>query len=347
MQRKENAEIDQWIEIQKRIVPEFVETLINRYKMLRLIHYYQPIGRRNLASELGMGERIVRKEVNVLKEQGFIDIKAEGMNITKFGYTSLEVLRRYIHRFKGLNGIEEEVVEKLKIKKVLIVPGFYDEDELVLREIGRVASVYLKSVLESQTVIGITGGQTMAMIAQEMGEEEIKQSDIAVIPARGGLGKNVENQANTIAAKVAKKLNASYNLLHMPDNISKELLKSLSEDPNIKEVVDYIQKIGVLVFGIGRADKMAIRRGLRQEKINSLKEQGAVAEAFGYYFNKDGEIIQEVNTVGVSLNHYKEMQHVIGVAAGTEKAEAIIAISRLNENLTLVIDEGLAREILI
>lgn len=347
MQLRENSEIDKWIEIQKRIVPEFVEPLINRYKMLRLIHYHQPIGRRNLANELGIGERIVRKEVNVLKEQGFIDIKAEGMNITKFGYTSLEMLRSYIHRFKGLNSIEEEIAKRLKIKKVLIVPGFCDEDDLVLREIGRVASTYLKSLVKNDTIIGITGGQTMAMVAQEMSQDEQKVSNITVLPARGGLGKNVENQANTIAAKVAQKLNASYKLLHMPDNISKEILKSLSEDPNIKEVVDYIQKIGILVFGIGRADKMAVRRGLSEEKIAALKEQGAVAEAFGYYFNKSGEIVREVNSVGVSLNHYKELQHIIGAAAGTEKAEAIIAISRLNQNLTLVIDEGLAREILI
>ncbi|QXM05687.1 sugar-binding transcriptional regulator [Crassaminicella indica] len=344
---RENAEIDEWIEIQKRIVPEFVETLINRYKMLRLIQHHQPIGRRNLANALGMGERIVRREANILKKQGFIEIKAEGMNVTRFGYTSLEMLRSYIHRFKGLNSMEEEVAKKLNIHKVLIVPGSYDEDELVLREIGRVASVYLKSILKNDIVIGITGGQTMAMVAEEMSEDDLKHSNIAVIPARGGLGKNVEKQSNTIAAKIAKKLNASYNLLHMPDNISKELLKSLSEDPNIKEVVDYIQKIGILVFGIGRADKMSVRRGLSEEKINTLKQHGAVAEAFGYYFNKDGEIIQEVNTVGVSLDHYKGLQHIIGAAAGTEKAEAIIAISKLNENLTLVIDEGLAKKILI
>ncbi|QEK11856.1 sugar-binding transcriptional regulator [Crassaminicella thermophila] len=346
MQQKENSEIDRLIEIQKKIVPEIIETLVSRYNMLRLIHYHEPIGRRNLASILGIGERIVRREVNVLKEQGFIDIKAEGMNITKFGYTSLGMLRSFIHRFKGLYNIEEEVAKKLGIKKVLVVPGFYDEDKFVLREIGRAVSIYLKSILKNDTVLGITGGQTMAMVAEEMIDEELKLANITVVPARGGLGKDVENQANTIAAKVAKKLRTSYKLLHMPDNISKELFRSLSEDPNIKEVVDYIQKIGILVFGIGRADKMAKRRRLNEEKIEVLRQQGAVAEAFGYYFNKDGEIVQEINTVGVSLNHYKQLKHVIGAAAGIEKAEAIISISKLNKNLTLAIDEGLAKEIL-
>ncbi|TCO79460.1 sugar-binding transcriptional regulator [Marinisporobacter balticus] len=346
MEKNEEYEIDELIEIQKKIVPELIDTLINRQNMLRLIYYNQPIGRRNLASVMEIGERIVRNEVNILKEQGFIDIKAEGMNVTKLGYTTLEVLRGYIHRFKGLYHIEEAVANKLKIKKVMVVPGFYDEDPLVLREIGRITAIYLKTLLKEDTVIGITGGQTMAMIADEMKNEEVALSNATVIPARGGLGKNVEKQANTIAAKMAKKLKGSYKLLHMPDNISKELLKSLSEDPNIKEVVDYIQKIGILVFGMGRADKMAMRRRLNEEMMTNLKRQGAVAEAFGYYFNKDGEIIQEVNTVGVSLNHYKELQHIIGAAAGIEKAEAVIAISRLNKHLTLVIDEGLATEIL-
>ncbi|MEW9122449.1 MAG: sugar-binding domain-containing protein [Thermotaleaceae bacterium] len=343
---REDIDLDKLLELQKKIVPEMIETLIERYNILRLIYFNQPIGRRNLSAALGMGERVIRGEVNFLKEQGFIEIKAEGMNTTELGENTLEVLKGFIHRFKGLTRIEKHIQKRLQIKKAIVVSGNVNEDPMVLREIGKAASAYLKTLLHANTVIGVTGGQTMALIADEMSDDPIPKSNMTIIPARGGLGKDVEKQANTIAANLAKKLGASYKLLYMPDHISKDVLTSLYEDPHIKEAMDYIQKIDILLFGIGRADRMAHRRGLSKEKIGELLENGAVAEAFGYYFNKNGEIIEEINTAGVSLERYKELKDVIGAATGVEKTEAVIAISKLNPNLVLVIDEGLAKEIL-
>ncbi|MDZ5001429.1 sugar-binding transcriptional regulator, partial [Clostridium perfringens] len=48
------------LSLQKKIVPELVEVLEKRYNILRTIYYNQPIGRRVLANQLDLGERIVR-----------------------------------------------------------------------------------------------------------------------------------------------------------------------------------------------------------------------------------------------------------------------------------------------
>ena len=341
-----STDLIKMIELQKRIVPELTEKLVARYSMLRFIYYNQPIGRRNLSQVMGLGERIIRSEVNLLKEQGLIEIKAEGMNTTENGKYTIESLRNIIHSLKGLSSIEEEVGKKLGIKKVIIVPSLDQGNDVLLKEIGRITSSYIRTILKHNMVVAFTGGTTMAMVAEEMTEEHVKNLNITVVPGRGGMGREVEKQANTIAAKVAAKLKGSYKLLHMPDNISKDVLASLSEDPGIKEVMEYIQKTDLLVFGIGRADKMATRRELDDLTMKTLGDKGAVAEAFGYYFNKQGNIVHEVNTVGVSLNHYKEMKNIIGAAAGEEKAEAVLAISKLNSNLVLAIDESLAKEIM-
>ena len=70
-----------------------------------------------------------------------------------------------------------------------------------------------------------------------------------------------------------------------------------------------------------------------------------MAESFGYYFNKDGEIVYEISTIGIDLQIFKNLNHIIAVAGGVEKAEAIIAISKLNPNLVLVTDEQTAKKI--
>jgi central glycolytic genes regulator len=107
-----------------------------------------------------------------------------------------------------------------------------------------------------------------------------------------------------------------------------------------------IKNINILIFGIGRADAMAIRRKLPKERINSLMEAGSVAEAFGHYFDIDGNEIWEYKTIGMTLDMYKQIRNLIGVAGGAQKAEAIIAITSLRRDITIVTDESAARRML-
>ena len=60
------------LDLLRKIVPELVEVLEKRYNVLRTIFYNQPIGRRMLASELNLGERVVRNEIDLLKTQNLI-----------------------------------------------------------------------------------------------------------------------------------------------------------------------------------------------------------------------------------------------------------------------------------
>ena len=333
------------IELQKKIIPELLGVLEKRYDILRNVLHNQPIGRRTLANDLGIGERTIRTEVNILKEQGLIDITSMGMTITEEGTSIIEKLKSFIHQLKGLSELEETIERKLGIKKVYIIPGDCEEDNLILKDLGKRASIVIKDVITNDCVIGITGGSTMAQVVEEMTESK-ESTNVLVLPARGGLGKQLETQSNNIAAKLAHKLRGSYKLLHVPDNIDKETLETLLQVSEIRNLISMIRKMNVLIFGLGRADDMANRRQLSDELINKLQDRGAVAEAFGHYFNTKGETIWQSNTVGLSLEDYEKVENVIGIAGGSKKAEAIIAISTLRKDITLVIDEGAATRIL-
>lgn len=333
------------IELEKKIAPELIDILENRYDILRNIYYNQPIGRRSLANQLGMGERAIRTEVNILKNQGLLNIESMGMYVTNEGKVLLEDIKDLIHIIKGLTELENALENKLNIKKVLVVPGNSDESKLVLKDMGKTAAKFLKKMIKKNSIIGITGGTTMAQVAEEMPKGKVA-NDVLVLPARGGLGKDVETQANSIAASLAKKLDGNYKLLHVPDNIEQEAINALLKVSEIKEFVDIIKQLDILVFGIGRADVMAERRKLSKETIDELVDRGAVAEAFGHYFDTNGNRVWESTTVGLSLVDFKEVNNVIGVAGGEKKAEAIISISSIREDMILVTDEGAARKIL-
>lgn len=333
------------LELEKKIVPEILETLQKRYDILRCIYYNQPIGRRALSNQLNIGERTVRTEVDILKKQGLLNIEPMGMYVTNKGKDILEDLKDTVYKLKGLSDLEKSLEAVLMVDKVLIVPGNSDNNELVLKDMGRTAAKYLKKIVNDDYIIGITGGTTMAQVAEEMPIDKTA-SNILVLPARGGLGKNVEIQANSIAAKLAQKLGGSYRLLHVPDNIEEEALTALFKVAEVKDFVNIIKNIDILVFGLGRADVMAERRELAKEDIDKLLRNGAVAEAFGHYFDRKGNTVWQSMTVGLSLIDFKKVKNVIGVAGGENKAEAIISICSIRDDITLVTDEAAAKKIL-
>ena len=267
------------LKLQMKIVPELVEVLEKRYNILRTIYYKQPIGRRILANDLNLGERIVRTEINFLKVQGLIEINTPGMTITKSGEVIVNELKEFIHEIKGLSDIESQVREMLHLKKVIIVPGDADENPTVLKELGKACASYLDEVIKDNDIIAITGGSTLKEVVEAFSTGNSYQN-ILVVPARGGMGRKVETQANTLAASFAQKIKGNYKMLHIPDKIPMELLQTLLEEKDIKEVIDNIHNADVLIYGIGNAVELANKRGASDKEILKLKELGAVCEAY-------------------------------------------------------------------
>lgn len=333
-------------EILRAVTPEIAELLEVRYNILKTVCYQQPIGRRNLSLALGLTERVLRKEAEILKENGLLEFSSEGMNISDSGQRILEGLGLFFHDVRGLSQLERRLEEYLAIRKVIVVPSEADNWQAALRDIGKAAAGYLKTVLPEGKVLGITGGTTLYHLIDAYRREGKRQEDLIVIPARGGLGDKVEYQANTLTEKLAKKLDVTYKQLYTPDFLSKLSIETLMNEPLIREIIELVERIDILVFGVGKAETMARRRNLSRQEIDTILEKGAVAEAFGYYFNQEGQIVYELSTIGISLEQFKRLRHLIAVAGGQEKAEAIIAISKLNPSLVLVTDEQAANQIL-
>lgn len=330
----------------RMVSPEAVEVLEDRYNILKMVSFLQPVGRRSLSAKLSMTERVIRKEANRLKDQGLVDFSLEGMAITPDGQKALEMLTMFFHDLRGFTDLERDLAEKLQIKKVIIGSSGAIGDELTLKELGRTAADYLSTIITDGAVIGITGGTSVYSIIEGYKKEKVPFENAIVVPARGGLGKRTEYQANTLAEKLADKLGSHYRMLYTPDNLSASVIESLKKEPEIDEIIKVLDKMSILAFGIGKAQKMAERRSLDDVEIGKIIDKGAVSEAFGYYFNEAGEIVHEISTIGISLEKFKAIENLVAVASGVEKIDAIVSICKLNENLVLVTDEHVAKIIL-
>lgn len=337
--------MDNLISFLRKMTPEMVELLEMRYSVLRNIYYHQPIGRRLLAAYMDIGERVVRKELDFLKEQGLISISPAGMELKEEGIEIVDQLRQFTHKLRGLHDLEIKIRDILKIEEVHIVNGDSDMDVSSKKDMGRIAAGLIRQRQNDVSVIAVSGGSTIAQVAEQMPLLNTR-NNILTVPARGGLGEIAEFQANAIAAKLAGKINSKYKLLYVPDNLSKEVLEKIVEEPTVKEVIDNIKKADILLYGIGRAEDMAARRKLSGELVEELKKEGAVSEALGFYFNRDGSLVYTSTSIGLSLDDFSSIPTAIAVAGGTKKARAIVAANLFRRKTILVTDEGAAVEIL-
>ncbi|RWZ54970.1 hypothetical protein EQV77_12660 [Halobacillus fulvus] len=334
-----------FIDLQKKLFPDVLEIMQRRYQLLYHIQIMQPVGRRALAENVQLAERTVRSEIDFLNKQGAVEITSRGMHLTYEGQNILEQLAEFIKEVTGIKVLEQQLKDKLNLDYVVVVPGDSDELSWVKHEMGKACVRYLKDHISSDQAIAITGGTTMAAVAEMMNPLQHAENCLFV-PARGGLGERVENQANTICAEMAKKARGDYRLLYVPDPLSEESYQTIIEEPSIKEVLDIIRRAEIVIHGIGEALTMAERRKTSSQQLEVIKANEAVGEAFGYYFNTAGDVVHKVRTVGLQLEDLKHSKHVIAVAGGKSKARAIASYFKPGQSNVLITDEGAAQELI-
>lgn len=338
--------MDHLFRLLERFAPEALELMAIRYQILRQIFHHQPVGRRQIVKSLGCPERTVRGEVDILRAQGALQTTAAGIFLTPYGEELLHEIDQYIPFLYHTQTLANEIKQMFGLKEVIVVPGDSDVNVIVKNDIGTAAARYLRRIIQPGYTLAVTGGTTLAEMAAAINDGPLLE-DILVVPARGGLGEEMEQQAGAIAARIAKSLGAQYRLLHVPDNLEENTAEVLRQDAHVSGIIRAIRSSDILVHGIGAALEMASRRNLTAEELDHLRQQGAVGEALRYYFNKAGKIVYEVAGIGLERDDLTHIREVVAVAGGSHKGEAIHAVLNGRRNTVLVTDEGAARQILM
>lgn len=333
------------INVQKQLIPDLSDTMKKRYTILHHVRLTGPVGRRTLAQALHMTERVLRAEAEFLESQGLLDIGADGMRATVSGERLLEEMEPLVKMLFGITELEEELRRRFGLKQAVIVAGDSDDSPHVKQELGRAAASILRRYVTKGDIIAVTGGSTMAQIAERMTPSP-QFKGCLFVPARGGLGERVELQANTIASAMAKRTGAQYRMLHVPDHLGEEAYQSLIQDPTVSDILADIRKARIVLHGMGDALVMARRRRVDERTMTSLLEEGALAEAFGYYFDEQGRVVHNMPTVGLRIEDIDNAELRIGVAGGASKGRAIAAVMRHGQEDVLVTDEAAAEQML-
>ncbi|EHD0634281.1 hypothetical protein JSO93_002415 [Staphylococcus pseudintermedius] len=335
--------MERMIHVQQKIVPDLIDKMRRRFSILTTIQKYQPVGRRTLSELLNLTERVLRSETDLLKQQELISVKSTGMTLTSQGLDVVSQLNAYFDQYTDYHRLAQSIKSTYQLDEVHVIPGDSDKYSNVKVELGRIAGQLLEKQLYDHAIVSVTGGSTMASVSDAMSHLPFQ---VLFVPARGGLGQNVIFQANTICSRMAQRTGGSYTTLYVPEQVSELTYQNLMNEPSVIQTLDKIRESQFTIHGIGDALKMAKRRQSSPEVIEKLQHHFAVGEAFGYYFDQQGQIIHRVKTIGIQLEEAQSKAHIFAVAGGESKGLAIKAYLKMaTPNTVLITDEAAAKVI--
>src|SRR5690625_7154873 len=128
---------------------------------------------------------------------------------------------KFKREYPEIHKLEIQLKKKFDIQKVIVVPGDCDHHEFIKQELGRATVQYLKKIVDRNVTIAATRGTTMAAVADAM--VPFEKYEGVLVPARGGLGEKVEDQAKTIVAELAKAEKGKTQVPHAAESSSHRL----------------------------------------------------------------------------------------------------------------------------
>ena len=293
------------LSIIQKVLPDAYELLLRRYHILNVISQEGPIGRRLLSEKVQLTERSIRSEVEILKKSNLISTTKVGMLLTAEGPDTLNQLRELLEEENYLLELQINC-QHLDIQSCSIVPGNFDKDFKILSAMAERTTEVINHLLgDGKQIIAVMGGTTLNEVANHMDANLGYHRDLLFVPARGGLGDDAMIEANVIAQRMAQQTGGHSHGLYAPEHVHEEIYEELLKEPEIKKTLQIVESASLILYSIGTPIEMAKRRGLEEDTLKLLKEKEAVAEAFGEFINKNGEVIYKLSNIGLQSSSLK------------------------------------------
>ena len=302
------------------------------YKTCKL--YYEDGNTQNeIAEILGISRPTVARLLKGGKEQG----------IVKF-----ELFNPFDNDFFD---IAQKIEKKYNLREVIIVPDESDE-YIQKKEVAKAAAYYFDRILEKDNIIGFSMGTTVKLVAEHVTKRQ--NLNLTFLPLIGGTGQiQQEIHPNDIVLDFVKKYEGNFKLLHAPAIVSnKEIKNEFLKEKNIADIISFVKKCDIALVGIGapldKTSTMMKTGYFDKAELEEFKQNSVVGDICLQFYNKKGENSNfEFNkrVIGLNLNDLKKIKTVIGVAAGTEKKNAVIGALNVNYLGVLVTNYSLAKEI--
>lgn len=245
--------------------------------------------------------------------------------------------------------LEQSFKQIFQLKDVRIIASKEINDTMVLQKLGEVAAYYLDNIIDKGMILGMSWGNTMYHTVKAV--KTSKNIPLTVVPIMGAANvRTPERDALDLSKELAHAYGGNYHYIYAPLFVnSKEVRRSLEEEPSIKESLNCARNADIILTSVGSIVYKSWKAYLSTKDLYNLEKKGAIGHIGGHFYDKDGKEVETPfvgKMIGLGLNDIKNTKNVICVAGLEMKAEAILGAVRGGYINTLITDENAARKIL-
>ncbi|URT73445.1 sugar-binding transcriptional regulator [Cytobacillus firmus] len=297
------------------------------------LYYKEGLTQADVAKKLKVSRPVISKLLQKAKEEGIVNIYIKDESVM-----TVE--------------LEQKLEQYFHLESAIVVPNDNLPGEMAKQAIGQAGATYISRNLKNVQSIGISWGTTLASLIQEYPYE--RRNDIQVVPLEGGMGvKEVEIHANHLANELAKKIKGQCTYLYAPAIVATEELKErLMAMQDIELVLQSGRNVDMAIIGIGNPYKEStlMKIGyLQEDDLSQLQKLGVVGDiGFRFYNNQGIQVDDTINkrVIGISLEELKNIETVIALVEGQQKAESVLGALHGRIINVLIIDEKTASAVI-
>lgn len=304
-----------------RTEKEFEESLMAK---IAWYYYLENMTQQSIADILGISRMRVIKLLDKARETGIVQFQIRA-NPSK--------------RIE----LEQSLIQKYHLKDIYIVPTNPNSEE-VNETIAKAAAMYISNRISENCFINFGYGDTPSRTLNHLATNV--DSTVSYVSLTGGVRYYLPNtQSNIFNAK----------LYLMPSPLiasSQEMAEAMKNEASIQEISSMIKLASMTIVGIGSMseDATILKSSiLTQNDFILLRMQGAVGDLLSHFIDKDGNLIDtEIDSrlISTPLPLLRELNNVIGVAAGESKISAINATLKGKYLDILITDENTAQKLI-
>lgn len=222
----------------------------------------------------------------------------------------------------------------------------------MLGSTARSAADYLAALRPPPKLLGVSWGRTMDAVAARLPHGWTR--GIHVVQINGALNTiHGISSGSAVTERIAASGRGDSTVLPVPAIVEKARTRqALERDRWIAEALQLADNAPVALFGLGAIgpDSVHLAAGyVTSADLRALIDAGAVGDIVGRFVSLDGRIVDpamDARTIGLSLEQLASKELCIAVAAGGHKRDIVLAAVRIGVCDVLIVDEGLAQELL-
>lgn len=245
--------------------------------------------------------------------------------------------------------LQKKLCEMTNLKEAIIVQSRRSFDE-TLEAVGKASAEHLTRNLRNGLHLGMGWSTTVSRMARFLKPTKRHISFSVCDLAGTMLG---QTNPYTISWLVAQLYNAKLETLPVPVLVeSEETRNVLLQEPRIAQAMNEAQQCELAYVGLGHLepDTTLVKVGLLPWKeIEKLKNNGAVGEILMRYYDENGEHIPslwEKQIISLEWGKIRKIPHLVVIAAGLHKVEAISGALKGNLCHCLITDTETARAVI-